>query len=204
MTGLPARTILFCFVFYFIFKLFSWRSKKSNYLARSDEKGPHFQYLWTGYIVLHQKNTRSEVFFQTCSVVMDLFRVANPHVADQASHSPRLQFTVLQSHLISRASFSGGCGQVCGRPLQSGLNTSTAVSTEFDKGRHIMSYWVQSFCCYHLQSSFSSTILAISWDPRISENWNISENYNFHIFFYSKAVFHIIKKTQNMVNCLKL
>ena len=65
---------------------------------------------------------------------MDLFRVANPHVADQASHSPRLQLTVLQSHLISRASFSGGCGQVCGRPLQSGLNTSTAVSTEFDNG----------------------------------------------------------------------
>lgn len=71
---------------------------------------------------------------------MDLFRVANPHVADQASHSPRLQLTVLQSHLISRASFSGGCGQVCGRPLQPGLNTSTAVSTEFDKGRHVMSY----------------------------------------------------------------
>lgn len=83
---------------------------------------------------------------------MDLFRVANPHVADQASHSPRLQLTVLQSHLISRASFSGGCGQVCGRPLQSGLNTSTAVSTEFDKGRHIMSteFLLLSFTIFFL------------------------------------------------------
>lgn len=89
--------------------------------------------VWLGYMWYIR-------YFQTCSVVIFRFRVASPHVADHASHSPFLQLTVWQSHLTSRASDSGGCGHVCGRPLQSGLKTSTAVSVKFSKGDNVTAY----------------------------------------------------------------
>ena len=76
-----------------------------------------------------RKGEKGERYQCTFSVVIVLCLVAGPQVADQSLHLLRLQFTVGQLHLISRASDSGGWGHVWGSPLQSGLNTSTEVSS---------------------------------------------------------------------------
>ena len=88
---------------------------------------------------------KGERYQRTCSVVIVLCLVAGPQVADQSPHSLRLQFTVGQLHLISRASDSGVWGHVWGSPLQSGLNTSTAVSSlseNYNKIDENMTKWV--------------------------------------------------------------
>lgn len=55
-----------------------------------------------------RKGEKGERYQCTFSVVIVLCLVAGPQVADQSLHLLRLQFTVGQLHLISRASDSGG------------------------------------------------------------------------------------------------
>ena len=79
---------------------------------------------------LKMDETKSvKVNLKTLIVSIVLVLEAKPHVADQALHCFHSHFTVGQVHFSSRASDSGGWGHVWGRPLQSGLKTSTAVSS---------------------------------------------------------------------------